>query len=116
MSSMKPWNFLKVPNTSWSVIFTQKHRIGYHEKTLGQLFCDDEAEVLISMLREECDAAGVKRFMNCESGEINYSPAPDDELPDNALPAKLQKKKESHKFHVSTSRGEFNSNSRSEEH
>ena len=76
----------------------QKHSIGFHEKTLGQLFCDDESDVIIAMLREECDAAGVKRFMNCEIGEIDYSPAPDD----------WQEKRIGHKFHVSTSRGEFN--------
>jgi predicted flavoprotein YhiN len=52
------------------IALLQKHGIGYHEKTHGQLFCDDEAEALIAMLREECDAAGVKRFMSCEIGEI----------------------------------------------
>jgi predicted Rossmann fold flavoprotein len=77
----------------------QKHKIGYHEKTLGQLFCDDESDVIITMLRSECEAAGVKRFMSCEVSEINYSP-----LPENG-----QQKKEEHNFHVSTSRGEFNS-------
>lgn len=81
------------------IALLQKHNIGFHEKTLGQLFCDDESDVIIAMLRDECDAAGVKRFMNCEIGEINYSPAPDD----------WQEKRVGHKFHVSTSRGEFNS-------
>lgn len=52
------------------IALLQKHNIGYHEKTLGQLFCDDEAEVLIAMLRTECDAVGVKRFVACEIGEI----------------------------------------------
>ena len=83
------------------IVLLQKHNIGFHEKTLGQLFCDDESDVIIAMLREECDAAGVKRFMNCEIGEIDYSPAPDD----------WQEKRIGHKFHVSTSRGEFNSTS-----
>ncbi len=77
----------------------QKHKIGYHEKTLAQLFCDDESDVIIAMLRGECEAAGVKRFMSCEVSEINYSPSTESE----------QKKNEVHKFHVSTSRGEFNS-------
>src|SRR3989338_5624281 len=63
------------------IVLLQKHNIGFHEKTLGQLFCDDESDVIIAMLREECDAAGVKRFMNCEIGEIDYSPAPDDWKP-----------------------------------
>lgn len=56
------------------IALLQKHNIGYHEKTLGQLFCDDESDVIITMLRGECEAAGVKRFMSCEIGEINYSP------------------------------------------
>jgi len=81
------------------IALLQKHNIGYHEKTLGQLFCDDEAEVIVAMLREECDAAGVKRFMSCEVEEIKYSPAPDN----------WQEKRVGHKFHVSTSRGDFNS-------
>ncbi len=79
----------------------QKHNIGFHEKTLGQLFCDDESEAVIAMLREECEAAGVKRFMNCEVSEIDYYPSPENGQP----------KQQEHRFHVSTSRGEFNSES-----
>jgi predicted Rossmann fold flavoprotein len=86
------------------IALLQKHNIGYHEKTLGQLFCDDESEAVIAMLRGECEAAGVKRFMSCEVGEINYSPSPENTAPDNE-----QQKKEGHRFHVSTSRGDFNS-------
>ena len=80
------------------IALLQKHNIGYHEKTLGQLFCDDESEAVIAMLRGECEAAGVKRFMNCEVSEINYSPEPED---GETMPHQ-------HRFHVSTSRGEFN--------
>lgn len=71
------------------IALLKKHNIGFHEKTLGQLFCDDESEALIAMLREECDAAGVKRFMNCE----------------------IEKIERDKKFHVSTSRGEFEAKS-----
>ena len=53
------------------IALLQKHGIGYHEKTLGQLFCDDESDAVIAMLRGECEAAGVKRFMSCEIGEFN---------------------------------------------
>ena len=38
----------------------ERHGIRYHEKTLGQLFCDDSAVQIIAMLRGECDAAGVR--------------------------------------------------------
>ena len=78
------------------IALLQKHNIGYHEKTLGQLFCDDEAEVIVAMLREECDAAGVKRFMTCEIGEIKHTPYPPEVGGDKKA-----------KFYVSTSRGEF---------
>jgi predicted Rossmann fold flavoprotein len=80
------------------IALLHKHGIGYHEKTLGQLFCDDESEAVIAMLRGECEAAGVKRLMSCEVGEINYTPAAEDG----------QQKREQHRFHVSSSRGEFN--------
>ena len=41
----------------------ERHGIRYHEKTLGQLFCDDSAAQIIAMLRGECDAAGVRWAM-----------------------------------------------------
>jgi predicted Rossmann fold flavoprotein len=34
-----------------------KHRIAFHEKTLGQLFCDGSARQIVSMLMDECDAS-----------------------------------------------------------
>jgi len=37
----------------------EKHRIAYHEKTLGQLFCDGSSQQIIHMLFEECREAGV---------------------------------------------------------
>ena len=36
-----------------------KHRIAYHEKTRGQLFCDDSSQRIIDMLLDECAAGGV---------------------------------------------------------
>ena len=77
------------------IALLQKHNIGFHEKTQGQLFCDEEAEALIVMLREECDAAGVKRYMGCEIDEIKH------------LAAETGGKKACYK--VSSSRGEFES-------
>jgi len=44
----------------------KKHRIGYHEKHRGQLFCDDSAEQIIRMLKDECDAGGVHWRMPCK--------------------------------------------------
>jgi len=37
----------------------EKHGIAWHEKTLGQLFCDGSARAIVAMLLAECDAAGV---------------------------------------------------------
>ena len=36
-----------------------KHGIAYHEKTAGQLFCDESSKDIVAMLQRECDAAGV---------------------------------------------------------
>ena len=41
------------------IALMKKHRIGYHEKHRGQLFCDESAELLIQMLKDECAAGGV---------------------------------------------------------
>ncbi len=38
----------------------RKHGIRYHEKTLGQLFCDHSAQEIVSMLESECRHAGVE--------------------------------------------------------
>jgi predicted Rossmann fold flavoprotein len=40
----------------------KKHGIRYHEKTLGQLFCDHSAHEIVSMLEQECRTAGVVIF------------------------------------------------------
>ena len=36
-----------------------RHDIAWHEKTLGQLFCDGSAKQIVAMLLDECDAGGV---------------------------------------------------------
>ncbi|MFN4015455.1 MAG: NAD(P)/FAD-dependent oxidoreductase [Reyranella sp.] len=36
-----------------------RHRIAWHEKTLGQLFCDGSARQIVAMLLDECAAVGV---------------------------------------------------------
>ena len=37
----------------------ERHRIAWHEKTLGQLFCDGSARQIVTMLRDECAAGSV---------------------------------------------------------
>ena len=49
----------------------EKHRIWYHEKTLGQLFCDSSAQEITNMLEAEREAAGVKIFLKCEIREVS---------------------------------------------
>src|SRR6185369_1410690 len=38
----------------------EHHRIPYHEKTLGQLFCDRSARDIVGLLASECAGAGVR--------------------------------------------------------
>ena len=44
----------------------KRHRIAYHEKHKGQLFCDDSAEQIIDMLKTECDRGHVAWRMPCK--------------------------------------------------
>ncbi|MCJ8191121.1 NAD(P)/FAD-dependent oxidoreductase [Sphingomicrobium aestuariivivum] len=41
------------------IALVEKHGIAWHEKTLGQLFCDGSAKQIVAMLMDECAAAGV---------------------------------------------------------
>ncbi len=47
--------------------------IGYHEKKLGQLFCDDGSEAIIALLKRECDAAGVKWQAPCSIEGVTHN-------------------------------------------
>jgi predicted Rossmann fold flavoprotein len=42
------------------IAMVEKHGIKYHEKTLGQLFCDDSARQIVAMLERECAETGVE--------------------------------------------------------
>jgi predicted Rossmann fold flavoprotein len=43
----------------------EKHGVSWHEKKLGQLFCDRSARQILDLLLSECRAAGVRLFLNC---------------------------------------------------
>ena len=45
------------------VDLVERHGIAYHEKTLGQLFCDRSAQDIVTMLEKECAAAGVRTVL-----------------------------------------------------
>lgn len=49
-----------------------ENSIGYHEKKLGQLFCDEGSETIIALLKRECEEAGVKLLMPCSIEEIKH--------------------------------------------
>ncbi|HEY6266600.1 MAG TPA: NAD(P)/FAD-dependent oxidoreductase [Candidatus Acidoferrum sp.] len=52
------------------IALVQKHHIPYHEKTLGQLFCDLSAQNITDMLEAECKAADVQIFLSCRIHEL----------------------------------------------
>jgi len=49
----------------------KQHRIPYHEKTLGQLFCDNSASDITNLLESECRAARVQIFLNTRIAEAS---------------------------------------------
>ncbi len=54
------------------IALVEKHNIAYHEKTLGQLFCDGSAQQIVAMLEEECRAAGVQIFTNIHVDTVEH--------------------------------------------
>jgi predicted Rossmann fold flavoprotein len=52
------------------IALVEKHRIAYHEKTLGQLFCDRSAQDITNMLEAECRDAAVQIVLNVKIEEV----------------------------------------------
>ncbi|WP_115553941.1 NAD(P)/FAD-dependent oxidoreductase [Xanthomonas arboricola] len=48
------------------VELVERHGIAYHEKELGQLFCDTSSKQIVRLLLDECEAAGVQIHTQCE--------------------------------------------------
>ena len=46
------------------------HRIAWHEKELGQLFCDQSSKQIVAMLLDECAQAGVRIDTGCRVGKV----------------------------------------------
>lgn len=57
------WDFLDM---------VARHRIAWHEKTLGQLFCDGSARAVVDMLLAECRQAGAEVRLETQVGEIGH--------------------------------------------
>jgi predicted Rossmann fold flavoprotein len=53
------------------IALVEKHGIAYHEKTLGQLFCDGSAQQIVAMLETECLAAGVHIQTNVNVEQVS---------------------------------------------
>ncbi len=57
--------------SQWDFIaLLEKRGIPYHEREHGQLFCDESAAEIVDMLKDACDAVGVRWAMPCAVGEI----------------------------------------------
>lgn len=57
--------------TQWDFIdLVKKHHIPFHEKTLGQLFCDNKAQEILNMLLMECEQAQVSIRLNAKIDKI----------------------------------------------
>lgn len=57
-----PWDFLAL---------MEKHQLSWHEKTLGQLFCDQKSTAVVEMLRSECTDAGVEIMLGAEVKQVS---------------------------------------------
>jgi predicted Rossmann fold flavoprotein len=65
LSRYTPFDFIEL---------VKKHRIPFHEKTLGQLFCDDKSKAIVEMLLQECAQANVTIQLNSTITKIKKLP------------------------------------------
>ena len=68
LSQYTQWDFIALVND---------YEIAYHEKTLGQLFCDDSAKQIVDMLLSECSKAGVEIINRCDVSDVSQGDASD---------------------------------------
>ncbi len=64
LSRYSQWDFISL---------VQKHQIPYHEKTLGQLFCDHKSSDILTMLLQECQLAKVTIKTKVRSEQIQFN-------------------------------------------
>ncbi len=62
LSRYSQWDFIAM---------VEAHSIAYHEKTLGQLFCDTSSRAIVQMLLDECQRAGVEIMTGCETSTVS---------------------------------------------
>ncbi len=59
--------------TQWDFLaLVEAHGIAWHEKTLGQLFCDSSARQIVAMLLDECAKGAVQVRLNTPLGDIAH--------------------------------------------
>ena len=58
-----PWHFIDL---------VERHRIAYHEKELGQLFCDESSKLIVKLLLDECAAANVEVRTHCSVEQLEH--------------------------------------------
>ena len=59
-----PWHFIER---------VERHGIRYHEKELGQLFCDESSKLIVKLLLDECAAAGVDVRTHCAIEQVLHA-------------------------------------------
>jgi predicted Rossmann fold flavoprotein len=57
------------------IAMVERHGIQYHEKELGQLFCDESSKLIVKMLLDECAAAGVRIETSCSIERVTHGDA-----------------------------------------
>ena len=92
------------------IALVEKHGIAYHEKKLGQLFCDGSSQQIVDMLLRECHDAGVEIRCDCQvrsvaRGEVRVADARAAGNPPAAAEAKERR------FTIQTNQGTFQSSS-----
>ena len=63
LSRYSQWDFITL---------VEKHGIAFHEKTAGQLFCDNSSKDILTMLESECAEAGVLILTHCEITSVEH--------------------------------------------
>jgi predicted Rossmann fold flavoprotein len=56
------------------IALVQRHRIAFHEKHRGQMFCDDSSQQIIDLLLRECDDGNVERWQPCAVSAVRALP------------------------------------------
>jgi hypothetical protein len=70
--------------TQWDFIaLVEKHGIAYHERSHGQLFCDDSSKAVLRMLLDECAEVGVTITTQCDVIAIKQQDDQNQENPDH---------------------------------